>query len=136
MEAGAGGGGRAGAGARIRSPAGAAWSGCCSGVASALLYWARTGCPPPGEAPAYGRLYHAWLAAVVIFGPSAVPRQPRTIFASHGLLQHVSPSRLGAGCRQGSRLPPGFCPPASETLKMNGVEEKVGEEQSRGTGAD
>lgn len=73
-----------GAGARIR-----ALLGCLVKVllwvASALLYFGSEQAARLLGSPCLRRLYHAWLAAVVIFGPLLQFHvNPRTIFASHG----------------------------------------------------
>lgn len=54
-------------------------------VASALLYFGSEQAARLLGSPCLRRLYHAWLAAVVIFGPLLQFHvNPRTIFASHG----------------------------------------------------
>ncbi|MBZ3881347.1 Fat storage-inducing transmembrane protein 1 [Sciurus carolinensis] len=73
-----------GAGARIR-----ALLGCLVKVllwvASALLYFGSEQAARLLGSPCLRRLYHAWLAAVVIFGPLLQFHvNSRTIFASHG----------------------------------------------------
>ena len=73
-----------GAGARIQALLGSLvrvllW------VASALLYFGSEQAARLLGSPCLRRLYHAWLAAVVIFGPLLQFHvNPRTIFASHG----------------------------------------------------
>jgi hypothetical protein len=54
-------------------------------VASALLYFGSEQAARLLGSPCLRRLYHAWLAAVVIFGPLLQFHvNSRTIFASHG----------------------------------------------------
>nr|XP_023395896.1 fat storage-inducing transmembrane protein 1 [Loxodonta africana] len=54
-------------------------------LASALLYFGSEQAARLLGSACFRRLYHAWLAAVVIFGPLLQFHvNPRTIFASHG----------------------------------------------------
>lgn len=54
-------------------------------VSSTLLYFGSEQAARLLGSPCLRRLYHAWLAAVVIFGPLLQFHvNPRTIFANHG----------------------------------------------------